>query len=215
VQHVRNEWLLPVDIAGGKDSLFYRIFVKLIDYLFCLAGGAILLLLGPFIAVAIKLESRGPVIYRQVRLGQGGRRFDVIKFRSMMKDAEKAEGAQWAVEGDPRVTRVGKWLRMLRLDELPQLVNILKGDLHLVGPRPERPEFFSQLEKEIPFYGARLAVKPGLTGWAQVKYGYGGNVEETLVKLQYDLYYIKNRSPFLDLKILLKTVWIILTLRGV
>jgi exopolysaccharide biosynthesis polyprenyl glycosylphosphotransferase len=214
VQHVANDWLLPTGLAGGQISLSYRLFVLLIDYLFCLFGGIFLVVLGPLLALLIKLDSPGPVFYVQTRLGQGGRRFRIVKFRSMVVDAEGDNGPQWATENDPRITRVGKMLRRMRLDELPQILNIARGDLHLIGPRPERPEFYAELERAIPFYSVRLAMKPGLTGWAQIKYRYGSSVEETLVKLQYDLYYIKNRSPLLDLKILLRTVWKILSFGG-
>jgi lipopolysaccharide/colanic/teichoic acid biosynthesis glycosyltransferase len=132
----------------------------------------------------------------------------------MKVEAEKDSGPIWASKKDPRVTRLGRFLRTTRLDELPQIVNIWRGDLHLIGPRPERPEFITQLEKEIPFYRARLAVKPGLTGWAQVKYRYGSTVEDALIKLEYDLYYIKNRSVVLDLSILLKTIGVVLSFKG-
>jgi exopolysaccharide biosynthesis polyprenyl glycosylphosphotransferase len=214
VQHVANDWLLPTGLAGGQISLSYRLFVLLVDYLFCLFGGVLLAVFGLFLMVLIKLDSAGPVLYVQTRLGCGGRQFRIVKFRSMVADAEQKSGPQWATEDDPRITRVGKVMRRIRLDELPQIINIARGDLHLIGPRPERPEFYAELEREIPFYGVRLAVKPGLTGWAQIKYRYGSSVEETLVKLQYDLYYIKNRSPLLDLKILLRTIWKILSLGG-
>lgn len=214
VQHVANDWLLPADLAGGQISLSYRLFVWTIDHLFCLFGALFLVLFGPILAALIKLDSPGPVFYVQTRLGHGGRLFRLVKFRSMVVDAEQANGAQWATENDPRVTRIGKVLRRMRLDELPQIVNILRGDLHLIGPRPERPEFYAQLTEAIPFYTVRLAVKPGLTGWAQIKYRYGSSVEETLVKLQYDLYWLKNRSPLLDLKILLRTICKILSFSG-
>jgi exopolysaccharide biosynthesis polyprenyl glycosylphosphotransferase len=214
VQHVANDWLLPTGLAGGQLSLSYRIFVLIVDYLFCVFGGIVLIVLGPLLALLIKLDSVGPVFYVQTRLGRGGRQFRIVKFRSMVVDAEGENGPQWATEDDPRITRVGKVLRRMRLDELPQILNIVRGDLHLIGPRPERPEFYAELEREIPFYSVRLAVKPGLTGWAQIKYRYGSSVEETLVKLQYDLYYIKNRSPLLDLKIILRTIWKILSLGG-
>jgi exopolysaccharide biosynthesis polyprenyl glycosylphosphotransferase len=214
VQHVANDWLLPSGLAGGQISLSYRIFVLIVDYLFCLFGAVFLVLSGPLLVVLIKLDSVGPAFYLQTRLGQGGRQFRMVKFRSMVADAEGKKGPQWATEDDPRITRVGKVLRRMRLDELPQIINILRGDIHLIGPRPERPEFYAELEREIPFYSVRLAVKPGLTGWAQIKYRYGSTVEETLVKLQYDLYYIKNRSPLLDIKILLRTIWKILSFAG-
>jgi len=214
VQHVANNWLLPTDLAGGQISLSYRIFVLIIDYLFCFLGGAFLLVFGPLLVVLIKLDSTGPAFYVQTRMGQGGRRFRIVKFRSMVADAERKDGPQWATPDDPRITRVGKVLRRMRMDELPQIINVVRGDIHLIGPRPERPEFYTELEREIPFYSVRLAVKPGLTGWAQIKYRYGSTVEETLVKLQYDLYYIKNRSPLLDLKILLRTIWKIVSFGG-
>jgi len=214
VQHVANDWLLPTGLAGGQISLSYRIFVWGIDHLFCLFGAVFLVLFGPVLAALIKLDSPGPALYVQTRLGKGGRLFKLVKFRSMIVNAERANGPQWATEDDPRITRVGRILRRMRLDELPQIVNILRGDIHLIGPRPERPEFYAQLEQEIPFYSVRLAVKPGLTGWAQIKYRYGSSVQETLVKLQYDLYYMKNRSPLLDLKILLRTIWKILSFSG-
>jgi lipopolysaccharide/colanic/teichoic acid biosynthesis glycosyltransferase len=166
------------------------------------------------VALLIKLASPGPILYHQVRLGRGGVPFELLKFRSMVADAEEESGPQWAALDDPRVTRVGRFLRVTRLDELPQVLNILRGDIHLIGPRPERSEFIAELEQEIPFYRARLAVKPGLTGWAQVKYRYGNTVEDALMKLEYDLYYIKNRSAALDLSILLKTVGVILLFKG-
>jgi exopolysaccharide biosynthesis polyprenyl glycosylphosphotransferase len=214
VQHIAKDWLLPTDLAGGQISLSYRIFVWVIDHLFCFLGGIFFIITYPLVATLIKIESHGPVFYVQTRLGQGGKPFQLTKYRSMIEDAEKPDSPQWASDDDPRITGIGKVLRRLRMDELPQIMNILRGDLHLIGPRPERPEFYAQLEQEIPFYSVRLSVKPGLTGWAQIKYRYGSSVEETLVKLQYDLYYIKNRSPFLDLKILFRTIWKILSLGG-
>jgi exopolysaccharide biosynthesis polyprenyl glycosylphosphotransferase len=214
VEHVRNDWLLPSQVTGGQTSLTYRLFVHLLDWSFGLLAGLILLVVGPVVVLLIKLTSPGPILYRQIRLGRGGVPFEVLKFRSMVVDAEGESGPQWAALDDPRVTRVGRFLRVTRLDELPQVLNILRGDIHLVGPRPERPEFIAELEQEIPFYRARLAVKPGLTGWAQVKYRYGNTVEDALIKLEYDLYYIKNRSAGLDLSILFKTVGVILLFRG-
>jgi lipopolysaccharide/colanic/teichoic acid biosynthesis glycosyltransferase len=181
---------------------------------FSLVAGLFLFLVGPIIALLIRLDSPGPIFYRQSRLGRGGQTFDLIKFRSMSVNAEKGTGAKWATKNDPRITRIGQILRRTRLDELPQILNILKGDIHLIGPRPERPEFTEQLEKEVPFYRARLAVKPGLTGWAQVKYRYGSSVDDTITKLQYDLYYIKHRSIMLNLLIILKTIGVVLSCKG-
>ena len=214
VEHVRSDWLLPGEVTGGQQPLTYRLFAHLLDWGFGLVGGLLLLLVGPLVVLLTRLDSPGPVFYRQVRLGRGGVPFELLKFRSMVADAEQGTGAQWATKDDPRVTRVGKFLRRTRLDELPQIINILRGDIHLIGPRPERPEFIAQLEHELPFYRARLAVKPGLTGWAQVMYRYGSSVEDALVKLEYDLYYIKNRSVLLDVSILLKTIGVILLFRG-
>ena len=214
VAHVRSEWLLPSEMGGGQAPWFYRLFIALLDWGFGLLGGLLLLIVGPVVAMLVKFDSPGPVLYRQVRLGRGGVPFELLKFRSMVADAEEESGPQWAALDDPRVTRVGRFLRVTRLDELPQVLNILRGDIHLIGPRPERSEFIAELEREIPFYRARLAIRPGLTGWAQVKYRYGNTVEDALIKLEYDLYYIKNLSAVLDLSILLKTVGVILLFKG-
>jgi len=178
------------------------------DIFFSLIGLLITAFLFPFIALAIKIDSPGPIFYSQKRVGKDGKIFTLHKFRSMRKDAEK-EGPQWALPRDPRITRVGRILRKLYLDEFPQFYNILKGDISFVGPRPERPEFVEKLKKEIPYYDIRHLVKPGFTGWAQINYGYGNSVEDAKEKFQYDLYYIKNRSFFLDLGIILKTIKII------
>jgi len=155
-------------------------------------------------AVLIKLEDKGPVFYRQKRVGKDRNEFWLTKFRSMKIDAENGK-AKWAEKDDPRITKIGRFLRKIHLDELPQMLNILKGDISLVGPRPERPEFVKKLEKEIPHYHLRHIIRPGFTGWAQIKFRYGRTVEDSHEKFQYDLYYIKNRSLFLDLGILLKT----------
>jgi lipopolysaccharide/colanic/teichoic acid biosynthesis glycosyltransferase len=164
--------------------------------------------------LAIRLDSKGPVFYTQTRVGKAGRHFKVVKFRTMRQDAEAANGPQWAGNHDPRVTRVGRFLRTSRLDEIPQLWCVLKGDMAFVGPRPERPEFIEWLSKEIPYYGVRHMVRPGVTGWAQIKYKYGSTVEDAREKLQYDLYYIKNASIGLDLLIMFQTVKTVLLLRG-
>ena len=161
-------------------------------------------------AVAVAIESGRPVLYRQERVGRGGRSFNCIKFRSMATDAEKDGVARWASKSDPRVTRVGRFLRKARIDELPQLFNVLRGEMSLVGPRPERPAFVKELSKEIPYYDVRHSVKPGVTGWAQVRYTYGASVEDATRKLQYDLYYVKNHSLFLDVIILVETVRVVL-----
>jgi len=159
-----------------------------------------------FVAILIKLTSKGPIIYRQKRVGENGRIFRIYKLRTMRIDAEKGTGAVWAKKNDPRVTPFGKLLRKTSLDELPQFLNVLLGQMSLVGPRPERPEFVAELTKQIPFYGQRHVVPPGLTGWAQVRYAYGASVEDAMEKLQYDLFYIKNRSLALNLYILFETL---------
>lgn len=176
-------------------------------------GLVLTLLLLPMVALAQRIEGLGPIFYTQRRVGRGGRHFDLLKFRTMRSDAE-ANGPQWARERDHRVTRLGRLIRRLHIDEIPQAVNILRGELSFIGPRPERPEFVAQLEKQIPFYRARHAVKPGVTGWAQINYRYGASVEDALIKLQYDLYYIKHQSLWLDLVILIKTLVLVVTLRG-
>jgi lipopolysaccharide/colanic/teichoic acid biosynthesis glycosyltransferase len=166
------------------------------------------------IAPAIWLDSGRPILFGQRRMGRGGAPFKLIKFRTMAQDAEADGPPRWAGRRDPRVTRVGRFLRRTRLDELPNVVNVLRGEMSLVGPRPERPEFVAQLEREIPFYRTRLLVRPGLTGWAQVNYPYGDSVHGALEKLEYDLYYVKHRSLFFDLWILVRTVGTVVALRG-
>lgn len=190
----------------------------LIKRIFDIVCASILILLAlPVMAVAaiaIVVENGFPILYRQERVGLNGRLFNVIKFRSMRRDAEKDGKPIWAAAQDDRVTKVGKIIRRLRVDELPQLFSVLKGDMSLVGPRPERPFFVDQLTKEIPFYAVRHSVKPGVTGWAQVRYHYGATVEDSAEKLQYDLYYVKNHSLFLDILVLFDTVGVVLTGKG-
>lgn len=184
-----------------------------------IAGGAIGLaaaaMATPLIALAIRIESSGPVFYRQKRLGLGGAPFEMVKFRTMAEGAEQPGEARWAGPKDPRVTRVGRFLRKMRLDELPQFLSVLRGEMSLVGPRPEREEFVAQLQEEIPFYRARLMVPPGLTGWAQVMLPYGDSVDAAKAKLEYDLYYIKHRSVMFDLSIIVRTIATVVQLRGV
>ena len=198
---------------GGDHAAFIaarRALSKAIS----LVGLFLALPLFPFIILAIRLDSKGPIFYTQTRVGKGGRLFKVVKFRTMRQDAEAANGAQWAGNNDPRVTPVGKFLRSSRLDEIPQLWCVLRGDMAFVGPRPERPEFVEWLSEEIPYYGVRHMVRPGVTGWAQVKYKYGSTVEDAREKLQYDLFYIKNASIGLDLLIVFQTVKTVLLRRG-
>jgi lipopolysaccharide/colanic/teichoic acid biosynthesis glycosyltransferase len=166
------------------------------------------------IAAMIKLNSHGPILYRQMRVGKDGRHFKMLKFRSMKTDAEKHTGPVWAGRNDPRVTKVGRFLRKTHLDELPQFLNVVKGDMSLVGPRPERPFFVEKLSKEIPLYKHRHRVKPGITGWAQVKYKYDENIEDVRNKIKYDLFYIENNSWRLDLKILFNTVYVMVAGKG-
>lgn len=166
------------------------------------------------IALAIKLDSRGPIFYRQERVGRNHRRFHILKFRSMAVDAEKPGAAVWAAVGDDRVTRVGRFIRLTRIDEIPQAINILRGEMAFVGPRPERPVFVEKLLTAVPHYADRASVRPGLTGWAQVKYPYGASIEDARNKLSYDLWYIQNRSLWLDLRIILATVRVVLRLVG-
>jgi sugar transferase, PEP-CTERM system associated/exopolysaccharide biosynthesis polyprenyl glycosylphosphotransferase len=212
VTDLRPSWLIFSD--GFVKTPRTEIVKRLVDVGLSLTGLMLALPVMAVVALAIKMESRGPALFRQPRLGQNGRVFILNKFRSMREDAEKDTGPVWAQQRDPRVTRVGAFLRKTRLDELPQLFNVLVGDMSFIGPRPERPEFVYELQKQIPFYMERLSVKPGITGWAQVRYRYGASVEDALEKLQYDLYYIKNLSLFLDLLILINTIQVVLFARG-
>jgi exopolysaccharide biosynthesis polyprenyl glycosylphosphotransferase len=166
------------------------------------------------VAILVKLTSPGPAMLRQQRVGKNDRLFTLYKFRSMVTNAEARSGAVWAQRNDPRITPVGRWLRRFRLDELPQLFNVLKGDMSIVGPRPERPEFVIELEKRIPYYRHRHCIKPGITGWAQINHKYGDTIEDTIVKLEYDLYYIKNLAPALDAVIMFRTAKVMLLSRG-
>lgn len=210
---LQDSWLA---FSAGFNLLPGGIRLKLKWFADMILAGLLLLVLSPLmllVALAIKLDSPGPVFYRQIRTGLHGKPFMVYKFRSMYQDAEKW-GVQWANERDPRVTKVGRWLRSVRIDELPQIVNVLRGEMSLIGPRPERPEFDVKLKEKIPYYDVRYLVKPGITGWAQVMYPYGASVEDAYEKLAYDLYYIKNYSFWLDLAIAFKTVRVVLLGKG-
>jgi len=212
IDYLSASWLIFGD--GFNQGVLRTIFKRLFDILSATVLSIVSAPVMLVTAVLIKLESPGPVLYRQERVGQGGKPFFVTKFRSMRTDAEKDGKPRWASTNDSRVTRVGNVIRRLRIDELPQLFNVLKGEMSLVGPRPERPFFVEQLTQEIPFYAVRHSVKPGVTGWAQVRYHYGSTVEDSQEKLQYDLYYVKNHTLFLDLVVLLETVGVVLTGKG-
>jgi len=212
VEQLYPSWLIYAE--GFRFSVPFRVARRLLNFSVALVGLLLALPLLPFIVLAVKLSSAGPALYRQKRVGRGGKVFDCYKFRTMRQDAEADTGATWALDDDPRITRVGKILRISRLDEIPQLWCVLKGDMHFVGPRPERPEFVEWLSKEIPYYSVRHMVRPGITGWAQVKYKYGNTVEDAREKLQYDLFYIKNASSLLDLWIMFQTIKIVLLGRG-
>lgn len=212
VEQLYPSWFIFAE--GFRFSTVNRILRRVVNFIAALLGLLIASPLIPFVALAVKLSSPGPVFYRQKRVGRGGGTFYCYKFRTMRQDAEADTGATWATDDDPRITKVGKYLRMLRLDEIPQLWCVLKGDMHFVGPRPERPEFVEWLSREIPYYNMRHVVRPGITGWAQVQYKYGNTLEDAREKLQYDLFYIKNASLGLDLLILFQTVKIVLLGRG-
>jgi sugar transferase (PEP-CTERM system associated) len=212
VEQLYPSWLIFAE--GFRFSNFFRLLRRLLNFSVALFALVVALPLIPFIILAVKLGSPGPVLYRQRRVGRGGKVFYCYKFRTMREDAEADTGATWATDDDPRITRVGKFLRSSRLDEIPQLWCVLKGDMHFVGPRPERPEFVEWLSREIPYYGVRHMVRPGITGWAQVQYKYGNTLGDAREKLQYDLFYIKNASFGLDSLIMFQTIKIVLLGRG-
>lgn len=197
-------WFLENLSEGSMKA--YEVLKRIGDVVFGLIFGGLSLALYPFIIILMQLDSPGPIFYRQTRIGRLGKPFQLIKFRNMIPNAEAKTGAVWAGDNDPRITRVGGFLRKTRLDEIPQFWTIVKGDMSLVGPRAERPEFHDLLKKEIPFYEERYLIKPGLSGWAQINYHYGSSISDAAEKLKYDLYYIKNRSFILDLGIILKTI---------
>lgn len=213
VEHVGNHWHIMLPLDHPSTGNIYPGLKRAFDVVVSTIGLIALAVVFPFIAMALYLDSPGPLFYTQERVGKAGKVFRVFKLRSMVPEAEK-EGPVWAEENDPRVTRVGRLLRKASLDELPQFLNVLKGEMSIVGPRPERPVFAGQLAEEIPFYRMRHAVKPGMAGWALIHYGYGSSAEDALIKLQYDLYYIKHQSLFLDVVILLRTIGRVLTLAG-
>jgi sugar transferase (PEP-CTERM system associated) len=205
VNRINEEWLLYENGFNILHDNFQKRLKRIFDIVVAIIIGIIALPIMCIAAIIVKLESPGPIIFKQKRVGLGNEEFMIYKFRSMRNDAEK-DGAKWALKNDPRVTKFGKIMRKTRIDELPQLWNVLKGDMTFVGPRPERQVFIETLEKEIPFYNVRHSVKPGLTGWAQVKYPYGASVEDALRKLEYDLFYIKHQNFIFDIIIIFRTL---------
>mgnify|MGYP001007448730 FL=1 len=213
ISHLSPKWFLENTGFEIYHNNFNLKAKRLLDLLFALLIGIFAAPVIVLAAIIVKLESKGPIFFIQERIGEGNKKFNIVKFRSMTTDAEK-DGPQWASKNDNRVTKFGKIMRATRIDELPQLWNVLRGEMSFVGPRPEREYFIQQLEKEIPYYNLRHTVKPGLTGWAQVMYPYGASVEDAYRKLQYDLYYIKHHSIPFDVKVLLKTVTIVIFGKG-
>lgn len=212
-EYLNFDFYNNINMINVNDNMLYKLFHRLLDIIISFLGILILLCLIPIIFIINLFFNRGPLFYIQERVGEKGKPFKIYKLRTMIVDAEK-DGAVWAIKNDKRITLFGRFLRNTRLDESPQFFNILKGDMSIIGPRPERPEFVKQLEEQIPYYGLRHVIKPGITGWAQVKFPYAGSVEEQEKKLRYDLYYIKEQGLFIDFKILIKTITTILFFRG-
>lgn len=214
IHHLESDWLLRSFVDEVGSSGFYQLAKRLVDIVSGLIGIVLMLLLMPVVGAAIMIDSGLPVLFSQTRMGKGGQHYELWKLRTMIQDAEADGKAHWAQQDDPRVTKVGRWLRKMHLDEFPQFINILRGEMSLVGPRPERPELVAELEKHIPFYRARVLVKPGATGWAQVRYTKGASIEGSDEKLEFDLYYIKHRSLLMDIWIVVQTFGSILGLKG-
>ncbi len=214
VNYLEADWLVRSFVDDMRVNRFYQMGKRITDLIGGLVGVAILILLTPLIALVTLIDSGLPITFWQTRAGKGGKPYRIIKFRTMQTDAEEEGKPQLAQEDDKRSTRVGRFLRKTRLDEWPQFLNVLRGDMSLVGPRPERPELMEHFEKRIPFYRARLLEKPGITGWAQINHGYYATLKEMSMKLEYDLYYIKHRGPILDFVILLRTIGTIFGFRG-
>ena len=215
IRHLESDWILRSFVDELQVPATYQILKRLADIGGGAVGTLIYMLLYPFVGLGILLGSGRPIMFRQMRHGKGGEKFGLLKFRTMVQDAEPEGTAHWAQEQDPRTTRLGRFLRRAHIDEFPQFWNVLKGEMSLVGPRPERPELIQELEVEIPFYRARLLVKPGITGWAQVNYGKGASIAGSAEKLEYDLYYIKHRGLLLDLWIMLRTIGRVVGFQGV
>jgi exopolysaccharide biosynthesis polyprenyl glycosylphosphotransferase len=214
IHHLESDWIIRSFVDGLSISGFYELAKRLIDILGAIVGLLILLIALPFLSLAILVDSGLPIFYSQPRLGRGRRIFTIYKFRSMRRKSDALKETQTTTENDPRITRVGRFLRKTRLDELPQFWNVLRGDMSLVGPRAEVPKLVEEYQQQVPFYRARLLVKPGLTGWAQINYGYVSSVRETSIKLEYDLYYIKHRTLAMDFQIILRTIGTVLRRTG-
>jgi len=214
IHHLESDWMIRSFVDETRVSAFYELGKRIVDLVGSVVGVAIFLLTLPLISLAIVLETGFPIFYRQERLGRGGRVFMLYKFRTMIKDAEPDGEARAAQVDDPRITRVGTILRKTRLDEFPQFFNVLRGEMSLVGPRAERDQLVAKYQKEIPFYRARLLVKPGISGWAQITSGYASSIFATALKLEYDLYYIKHRTVAMDITILLRTFGTVFGFKG-
>jgi exopolysaccharide biosynthesis polyprenyl glycosylphosphotransferase len=206
IHHLESDWIVRSFVDQARVSGFYELLKRVMDIIGGLAGMALFFIVFPFLALATIIDSGRPIFYAQSRLGKSGSLFNIRKFRTMFTNAEADGKARPATENDPRITRVGNFLRKTRLDELPQFWNVVRGEMSLVGPRAERPELVAEYQRQIPFYRARLLVKPGLTGWAQINYGYVASITETGVKLEYDLFYIKHRTLMMDIQIVLRTI---------
>ncbi|MDE3091938.1 MAG: sugar transferase, partial [Chloroflexota bacterium] len=214
VEYIGDSWYVALPLEHAGTGGLYPALKRIFDFAFALIGTIGLGALLPFIALAMRLESPGPIFYAQERVGQGGRVFRVRKIRTMVMDAERHGQALWAAQNDPRITRVGRLLRKMHLDELPQFWNILRGEMSVVGPRPERPEFVAQFEQQVPFYRLRHAVKPGMAGWAVLNAGYVDSMDDARLRVEYDLYYIKHQSMWMDLWILFRMVGHVLAFKG-
>ncbi len=214
IHHLESDWVIRSFVDEARSGSFFEIGKRILDIIGSIIGLLLLLILLPFLSIAILFDSGFPIFYRQERLGRGGREFKIIKFRTMRQDAESEGKPQMAGKNDPRITRVGNFMRVTRLDEIPQFWNVLRGEMSIVGPRAERAQWVATFQHEIPFYRARLLVKPGISGWAQINYGYASTVEDTAVKLEYDLYYIKHRSLVMDIVIILRTISTVISRKG-
>ena len=214
IRLLEADWILRSFVDQSRVSGFYEFGKRLLDIAGGLLGVIVLLVTLPFLSLSILIDSGRPVFYSQTRSGRGAQPYKIIKYRTMRKDAEPDGKPQWAKEDDERATRVGRFLRKTHLDEVPQFINVLRGEMSLVGPRAERPELVEMFQKHVPFYRARLLVKPGITGWAQINFGYASTIDETVTKLEYDLYYIKHRNLLMDLMVLLRTPATVFGFRG-